>query len=125
LEAMMELNKLVNTISKKENYQYVPKEFKKIANSMEQQFMEHMLQQMEKTTGEKTESTADSYYKGLQRSERAEIFSQLSGKGSLKDLILEQIYPEKYRNELSYNAFVKSQEQKLDAYQKVSKGNLR
>ena len=119
----MELDKLVNTISTKEKYEYVPKEFKQIAKSMEQQFIEHMLQQMEKTTGENSESSADSYYKGLQRTERAEIFSELSGEGSLKDLILDQIYPEKYRNQISYNAFMKSQQQKVDAYQKVSKGN--
>ena len=119
----MELNKFVNTISRKENYQYVPKEFKQIAKSMEQQFIEHMLQQMEKTSGTDSDSTADNYYKGLQRTERAEMFSQLSGEGSLKDLILDQIYPEKYRNQISYDAFVKSQQQKLNAYQKVSKGN--
>ena len=119
----MEVNKLVNTVQTKDSYQYIPKEFKQIAKSMEQQFIEHMLQQMEKTSGSNTESTADNYYKGLQRTERAEIFSQLSGEGSLKDLILDQIYPEKYRNQLSYSAFVKSQQQKLDAYQKVSKGN--
>ena len=119
----MELNKLVNTISKKENYQYVPKEFKQIAKSMEQQFIEHMLQQMEKTSGADNESTSDNYYKGLQRTKRAEMFSQLSGEGSLKDLILDQIYPEKYRNQISYDTFVRSQQNKLNAYQKVSKGN--
>ena len=72
---------------------------------MEKQFIEHMLEQMEKTTGNKEDSTANNYYKSLQRNERSEIISNLSAEGSLKELILDQIYPEKFRNETSFNAY--------------------
>ena len=114
----MELNKIVNKVPSSNSMRYVPDDFKKIARSMEQQFINHMIQQMEKTSLSSNETQADSFYKGLQRDERAKIITELSGEGSLKELILDQIYPERYRNETSYNAFINSQNQKLNAYKK-------
>ena len=114
----MELNKIVNKVPSNNSMKYVPDDFKKIAQSMEQQFINHMVEQMEKTSSNSSETQADSFYKGLQRSERAKIISELSGEGSLKELILDQIYPDRYRNEASYNAFLSSQNQKLNAYKK-------
>ena len=109
----MDANKLVpqaKTFNR--SVEYVPKEFKEVAASMEKQFIQHMLEQMEKTTGEKEGSTANNYYKSLQRNERSEIISNLSEEGSLKELILDQIYPQKFRNETSFNAYKKMQENK-------------
>lgn len=96
-------------ISKKGDLEYVPKEFKEVASSMEKQFIQHMLEQMEKSTGAPAESSANSYYKSLQRNERSEIISNLSEEGSLKHLILEQIYPKKFRNKVSFDAYLKTQ----------------
>jgi Rod binding domain-containing protein len=109
----VEINNVVpSAIAKNKSTDYIPKEFKEVASSMEKQFIEHMLEQMEKTTGQKEESTANNYYKGLQRTERSEIISNLSAEGSLKELILDQIYPQKFRNETSYNAYQKMQSSK-------------
>lgn len=110
----MDINKLVPSVSSfKKSADYIPKEFKQVATSMEKQFIEHMLEQMEKTTGKPEDSTANNYYKSLQRNERSEIISNLSDEGSLKELILDQIYPQKFRNETSFNAYMKMQDNKL------------
>ena len=109
----MEINKLVQPATNfKKSTEYIPSEFKEAAASMEKQFVEHMLEQMEKTTGKKEDSTANNYYKSLQRNERSEMISNLSEEGSLKELILDQIYPQKYRNETSFNAYKNMQANK-------------
>lgn len=94
----------------KNNYQYVPSKFIEVAESLETQFINHMLKQMEATTGEEEGSTAENYYKDLQTTERSKMMSRVSDSGSLKDLILNQIYPEQYRNEVTYNAIMNQQE---------------
>lgn len=110
----MDLNKIVSPAPTfKKSVEYIPKEFKEVAASMEKQFIEHMLEQMEKTTGKKDDSTANNYYKSLQRNERSEIISNLSAEGSLKELILDQIYPQKFRNETSFNAYKNMQNNKV------------
>ena len=111
----MDTSKLVPTSSSfKKSAEYIPKEYRDVAASMEKQFIEHMLEQMEKTTGKKDDSTANNYYKSLQRNERSEIISNLSEEGSLKELILDQIYPHKYRNETSFNAYKQMQNNKIN-----------
>ena len=66
-----------------------------------------MLQQMESITGSKSSSTAENFYKDLQTTERSQLMAKISDKGSLKDMILNQIYPEEYRNEITYKAVMK------------------
>ncbi len=105
----MKLNNLNTTIIKDDSYKYIPSKFLEVAESLETQFINHMLKQMQATTGEKPGSTADNYYKDLQTNERSKLMSQTTNKGSLKDLILNQIYPEKYRNEITYNTILKQQ----------------
>ena len=54
---------------------------------------EIMLKKMDDSVDKSsTESTAESYYKSLQISERAKTMSQLSREGSLKNLILDKIF---------------------------------
>ena len=55
--------------SDKETYKYVPKKFIEVAESLETQFINHMLKQMQATTGQKQGSTAE---KGIIR-----IYKQL------------------------------------------------
>ena len=94
------------------SYKYVPSKFIEVAESLETQFVNHMLKQMQATTGEKPGSTAENYYKDLQTTERSKLMSKVSESGSLKDMILNQIYPEQYRNETTYNAIMRQQEEK-------------
>ena len=96
-----------NSAIKNDHYQYVPDKFLKVAESLEAQFLKHMLEQMESTTGAETKSTAENFYKDLQTTERSQLMAKISDKGSLKDMILNQIYPEQYRNEITYNALMR------------------
>ena len=95
-----------------DTYKYVPNKFIEVAESLETQFVNHMLKQMQATTGTPSGSTAENYYKDLQTTERSKIMSKASNSGSLKELILNQIYPERYRNEMTYNAIMKQQDAK-------------
>lgn len=87
---------------------FVPEPYLKTAQSMEQQFAEFMLQQMQKTTGQSGDTASD-YYKSLQRTEQAEQMVE-SGNGlGIQDLILDQIYPKSRRSEMAYNAYKQQQ----------------
>ena len=108
----MDINNKINIQKTNDKYQYVPKKFIEVAESLEGQFISHMLKQMETTIGSKQGSTAENYYKDLQTSERAKIMVKKSEDGGLKDLILNQIYPENYRNEQMYNAIMKTNSRK-------------
>jgi|GEM_PF-6448568 Rod binding domain-containing protein len=87
---------------------HIPEPYLKTAQSMEQQFAEFMLQQMQKTTGSDNDTASD-YYKSLQRTEQAEQMAQ-TGKGlGIQDLILDQIYPKSRRSEMAHNAYKQQQ----------------
>lgn len=91
---------------------YIPKPYIETAQSMEQQFAEFMLEQMQKTTGQEGDTASD-YYKSLQRTEQAEQMAQ-SGSGlGIQDLILDQIYPKSRRSEMAYNAYKQQQEAQM------------
>lgn len=108
----MDINNKINIQKTNDKYRYVPKKFIEVAESLEGQFINHMLKQMETTIGSKQGSTAENYYKDLQTTERAKIMAKKSEDGGLKDLILNQIYPENYRNEQMYNAIMKTNSRK-------------
>ena len=105
----MKLNEITTNQLPKENFKYIPEKFIEAVENLETQFINQMLKQMQATTGEAQGSTADSYYKDLQTTERSKLMSQTTNTGSLKELILNQIYPEKYRNETTYNALTMQQ----------------
>lgn len=86
--------------------QYIPKQYKEVAASMEQQFAEMMLDQMSKTVDE-SESEGGmgmDYYKSLQKSERAKTMTSQNNLG-LQDMILNQIYPKRLRNEMGLRQY--------------------
>ena len=115
----MDSSKIISGQNREARYKYVPNKFIEVAENLESQFINHMLKQMETTIGEKKESSAENYYKDLQTTERSKIMAKDSGEGGLKDLILNQIYPEHYRNELTYNAVMK--QASINSYQKIAK----
>lgn len=86
--------------------QYIPKQYKEVAESMEQQFAEYMLQQMNRTVGEEeTDSSGGmDYYKSLQTTERAKAMAQQNNLG-LQNMILNQIYPKRLRNEMALKQY--------------------
>jgi len=86
---------------------YIPSKYKEVAAGMEQQFVEMMLDQMNKTVDE-SETSEDGmgmeYYKSLQKSERAKAMTMQNNLG-LQDMILNQIYPKRMRTELALKQY--------------------
>lgn len=87
--------------------EYIPKEYRDVAKGMEQQFIEYMISQMEKTTGNSDKSVSNSYYKSLLNTERAKVISEHNAGLGLQEMILEQIYPKKFRNKEAFNQYKK------------------
>ncbi len=89
-----------------ENVEYIPDPYKKVASSMEQQFANFMLKEMNKTTGSQSKGdTSSDYYKSLLTGERAKAMSEKGDGLGLKKIILDQIYPHKLRNKMAYENF--------------------
>ena len=88
--------------------EYIPKQYKEVAAGMEQQFVEIMLDQMGKTVDEAPPEgdggTGMDFYKSLQKSERAKSMTQQNNLG-LQNLILDQIYPKRMRNEMALKQY--------------------
>lgn len=106
---------------------FIPKQFQDVAESMESQFAEEMLKQMNQTVDEteSEESSGMDYYKSLQTSERAKMMSKQNNLG-LQKLILDQIYPKRLRNELGlkqYEAQAQRIHQNLPSYKLQQKND--
>ena len=85
---------------------YIPKQFQEVAESMEGQFAEAMLKQMNQTVDETEgeDSGGMEYYKSLQTTERAKMMAQQNNLG-LQNVILDQIYPKRMRNEMALKQY--------------------
>lgn len=84
---------------------YIPKQFKDVAESMESQFAETMLKQMNQTIDENSgEDSGMDYYKSLQTSERAKMMAKQNNLG-LQNVILDQTYPKRMRNEMALKQY--------------------
>lgn len=110
----------LNQKPKVDDTQYVPQQFKDVAKSMEEQFVQIMLDQMEKTvdSSEATDGAGMDFYKSLEKSERAKIMTAQNNLG-LQGLVLDQIYPKRLRNEMAmkhYQAQNAQIHQKLPSY---------
>ena len=89
-----------------DNEQYIPEPYKKVARGMEEQFANFMLEEMNKTTGNKDNDSASQFYKGLMTSERAKTMSESTHGLGLKKVILDQIYPQRLRNKIAHDNFM-------------------
>ncbi len=91
---------------KADSLEMVPKAYREVAQGMEEQFIEFMLQQM-KNSIQKSEddSTAMSYYESLITQEQAQAMASQGGGIGIQRLILDQIYPEYMRTEANLRQF--------------------
>jgi Rod binding domain-containing protein len=80
-------------------FEHVPQDYKKVAQSIEQQFAEYMLKQMHTSIGrEESNDSAMNYYEDLNQKEQAKTMAQVNSGLGIQKLILDEIYPEKFRN---------------------------
>ena len=97
----------VENSPKIDDRQYIPKQYKEVAAGMEQQFAEMMLDQMSRTVDEAEPEQGGmgmDYYKSLQKTERAKAMTAQNSLG-LQDMILDQIYPKRMRNEMALKQY--------------------
>lgn len=84
---------------------FIPEPYVEVAKSMEQQFAEFMLSEMQKTTGEEIDGAGADFYKGMMNTQHAEqIVNSDNGLG-IQNVILDQIYPKHLRSEMAYNGY--------------------
>jgi len=93
----------------KNDSKYIPEPYKKVASSMETQFLNFMISKMKNTINQNTpDSSAVEYYNGLINKERSNIMAKNNGGLGIQKLILNQIYPPHLRNKASYEYFMKN-----------------
>jgi len=101
----------------RDEFKNIPKPFKEAARGIEQQFVEFMVQQMHKTTGAPEDSnTATNYYNDLLYKEESNRMTEHKNGLGIQKLILDQIYPKKFRNVdalTAFNAQTKSQNKRF------------
>ena len=113
----------------KNDSKFIPDPYKKVASSMETQFLNFMISKMKNTIHQETpESSALEYYNGLINKERSDIMAKNNGGLGIQKLILNQIYPSHLRNKASYEYFMKNLQpnmikQKIQKYQSNNDGN--
>lgn len=92
-----------NTKSYKPNdkYKYVPKEVMKVAEGMESQFINHMINEMRKTVNKNEPmNQAEQFYNSKLDEEYAKIMSETKSGLGLKEMIIEQLAPQYIRRDL-------------------------
>lgn len=96
--------------------EYIPQDYKNVAEGMESQFAEYMIGEMKKTINkdeENPESQADEIYQGFLGTEQAKAMANGDRLG-IKKLILDQIYPEQMRTKFAYEQFLNREKAKRE-----------
>lgn len=83
-----------------DKYKHVPKEVMKVAEGMESQFINHMINEMRKTVN-KTEpmNQAERFYNSKLDEEYSKIMSETKSGLGLKEMIIEQLAPQYIRRD--------------------------
>ena len=98
-----------NTQALPANRQFIPDEMKKVAESYEKQFAQFLLKEFHKSIPRSQDnSTAKDIYEGWMINEQSEAIAKNQEGLGIKDLVLDEIYPRKYRNEEAYNSFLQA-----------------
>ncbi|OFZ14140.1 MAG: hypothetical protein A2X86_04625 [Bdellovibrionales bacterium GWA2_49_15] len=93
--------------------QYVPKDYVEVAEAQEASFLKLMFDEMKNSIEHAEEpSSAEGIYQSLLTDEQAQSLASHPDGVGIKNLILDQIYPQKFRSKEGY-----------EAYQAMTKGN--
>ncbi len=95
---------------------FIPKEYKDVAKGMEAQFAQYLISQMRKSIGkEGPTSQSEQFYNSMLDTERAKAMANKNQLG-IQDTILNQIYPKRLRNEITFNHHLQKQKMALEQY---------
>ena len=102
-------HKVTNDKALPENRHFVPDEMNKVAESYEKQFAQFLLKEFYKSVPkQEKESTAGNIYESWMIGEQSDAISKNEDGLGIKNLILEEVYPRKYRNQAQYDSYLKS-----------------
>ncbi|MEK6624029.1 MAG: hypothetical protein AABY86_03615 [Bdellovibrionota bacterium] len=86
--------------------QYVPKDYVAVAEAQEASFLKLMFDEMNHSIEHAEEpSSAESIYQSLLTDEQAQALASHPDGVGIKNLILDQIYPQKFRSKEAYEAY--------------------
>ena len=83
----------INNIPSQPTAEQVPAAYREVAQGLEAQFIELMLQEMEKTVHHSATDQASEFYRSSLNNERAKLMAEHGGGMGIAKLILQQIYP--------------------------------
>lgn len=75
-----------------DKYKNVPKEYLQVAEGMESQFTNHLLNEMRKSV-KAPGSSAERIYRSMLDAERSKLMAQTNTGLGIKDVVLREIYP--------------------------------
>jgi len=92
--------------AKIDDRRFIPKPYLETAQNIEQQFAEYMLNEMNKSIAKSESDSAPGadYYEALKTTEQAKIMASQNQLG-LQNVILDQIYPKRMRNEMALRQY--------------------
>ena len=113
-----------NTSSKVDDTQFIPKQHKEFAVNLEAQFAKLMFNEMQKTVHSSAPSnTANDFYNSQLLNERSQTMAAKGG-SKLQNMLLDEIYPKKFRNKANFDLYMQSQNKfnkhKIDMHDKPS-----
>ncbi len=93
--------------------------YKKVARNMETQFLQHMLQEMQKTVHkDKEDSTQTKYYNSLLNYEHAKVMAEKNEGKGIQKLILDQIMPSSRKYTNNTNQIISAYKKALEQQEK-------
>jgi Rod binding domain-containing protein len=91
-------------------HRLVPKKYREFAADMEQQFAKHMIEQMNKSSQRaKSNEPGSDYYQDLLQNQQAKSLTAGGSGLGIQKMILDDIYPKKFRNEAAFKAYQQNQ----------------
>tara|TARA_Y100000768_G_scaffold388543_1_gene385096 strand:+ start:9938 stop:10309 length:372 start_codon:yes stop_codon:yes gene_type:complete len=93
-------------------HQNVPKEVVQAAEAMEEQFANHLINEMRKSVGKESKSSAEDFYNSLMDRERAKMLAKSDTGLGIKDVVIDE-YMRKTARPSSYGQF-----EKVEMYEK-------
>ncbi len=95
---------------------FIPKPYRDVAQAMEKQFIEHMLDQMSKTVpGQEKKDSSTRFYESMLKSERASLMAENNGGLGIQEMILNKIYPKSSNSHRNLNAYKRNAPNELVA----------
>lgn len=76
-----------------DKYKHVPKQYMKVAEGMESQFTNHLINEMRKSAQSSQTGPAENIYNSMLDAERAKIMAETNSGLGIKDVVLRELYP--------------------------------